>query len=128
MAKNSIVKITDNFSDNLASIDIYWQERGVPARFDRLLDDLDNVVDNLERFPEIGKSFSGWHANTLEAMTRLERLQVRLSALHPAAQVRQYTIEDYLILYAVIAGIVYLLAIRHHQQLSFDFGRLWLNI
>lgn len=33
--------------------------------------------------------------------------------------------DDYLILYAVTDPVVYLLSIRHHRQLSFDFARHW---
>jgi hypothetical protein len=33
----------------------------------------------------------------------------------------------YLLLYARIKGTVYLLAVRHERQLSFDFQGLWLT-
>lgn len=35
--------------------------------------------------------------------------------------------RDGLILYAVIGAGVYLPAIKHHRQLSFDFGPVWLS-
>ena len=38
---------------------------------------------------------------------------------------RQYLLGDYLILYTQAESTVYLLSIRHHRQLSFDFARLW---
>jgi hypothetical protein len=44
---------------------------------------------------------------------------------------RNYLHGDYLMLYTVVeasastTATVYLLSIRHHRQLSFDFARLW---
>ncbi|MHB8758912.1 MAG: hypothetical protein ACYC5S_02190 [Thiobacillus sp.] len=40
---------------------------------------------------------------------------------------REYLHGDYLMLYnaSETAATVYLLSIRHHRQLSFDFTRLW---
>ena len=39
---------------------------------------------------------------------------------------REYVLKDYLLLYALIDGAtVYLLSIRHHRQLSFDFEGHW---
>jgi hypothetical protein len=44
---------------------------------------------------------------------------------------REYLHGDYLMLYTVMDASpetnasVYLLSIRHHRQLSFDFARLW---
>jgi hypothetical protein len=36
-------------------------------------------------------------------------------------------LDSNLILYSVLEGqaVVYLLSIRHHRQLSFDFARMW---
>ena len=38
---------------------------------------------------------------------------------------REYVLKDYLLLYALIGGAIYLLAIRHQRQLSFDFEGHW---
>ena len=44
-----------------------------------------------------------------------------------AANLREYLLSDYLLLYQVDEqrSMVYLLSIRHHRQLSFDFHRMW---
>ena len=44
-----------------------------------------------------------------------------------ANALREYLHGDYLMLYTVIdeTETVYLLSIRHHRQLSFDFAGLW---
>jgi hypothetical protein len=44
-----------------------------------------------------------------------------------ANALREYLHGDYLMLYTVIDGTVYLLSISHHRQLSFDFAGLWLS-
>jgi hypothetical protein len=43
------------------------------------------------------------------------------------AALREYLHGDYLLLYTAVEAkaTVYLLSIRHHRQLSFDFVRLW---
>jgi hypothetical protein len=42
-----------------------------------------------------------------------------------ANALREYLHGDYLMLYTFIDATVYLLSIRHHRQLSFDFAGLW---
>ena len=42
-----------------------------------------------------------------------------------ADALRVYQHGDYLILYTLAGSTVYLLSIRHHRQLSFDFARIW---
>ena len=53
----------------------------------------------------------------------------QLAALPTGAPdaLREYLHGDYLLLYAAMDAqkTVYLLSIRHHRQLSFDFARLW---
>ncbi len=124
MAAGCVVKFTENFSNNLAEIDRYWQQNEFPAGFDHLLDELETIIANLERFPEMGKIFEA-RPDSIEALTQWERIQARLLALNPQATLRQYVMDDYLALYLCVANTVYLLAIKHHKQLSFDFAQLW---
>ena len=44
-----------------------------------------------------------------------------------AGALREYLHGDDLILYVMMDAerVVYLLSVRHHRQLSFDFARLW---
>jgi hypothetical protein len=49
-----------------------------------------------------------------------------LSALTPDPKaLREYILDHYLVLYAQIDANLYLLAIRHQRQLSFDFQSHW---
>jgi len=65
----------------------------------------------------------------LDHVPRSAEAMAQLAALPAGAAdaLREYLHGDYLILYseAESNATVYLLSIRHHRQLSFDFGRLW---
>ena len=63
---------------------------------------------------------------SVEAVTRLEKLNKHLTKLDRMGEFREYVMDDYLVLYVILASVAYLLAIKHHKQLSFDFERLWL--
>jgi hypothetical protein len=51
----------------------------------------------------------------------------QLARLPPGATdaLQEYLHGDYLILYTLAESTVYLLSIRHHRQLTYDFARLW---
>lgn len=38
---------------------------------------------------------------------------------------REYVMDNYLVLYALIDGKIFLLSIKHHRQLSFNFEAHW---
>ncbi len=49
----------------------------------------------------------------------------RGATLTPPAELREYVLAQHLLLYVHAGDAVYLLAIRHQRQLSFDFEGLW---
>ena len=84
------------------------------------------VIRNLERFPGMGRPFLARASRSVETSNALEALRAQLSALTPDPEaLREYILADYLVLYARIDGLLYLLAIRHHRQISFDFESHW---
>lgn len=118
------VKLTANFEANLVAIESFWSAAGAPQGYDRLLDDLlEAVIPNLEAYPHIGRPFLERPAHSVEAQTMSARLGANLGR----GELREYLTGDYLVLYAFIGDIVYLLAMRHHRQLSFDFEAFWPN-
>lgn len=120
------VKLTANFERNLEEIEAFLREAGAPHAFDALLDELtDTVVPNLERFPGMGRLFLKRPAGSVEVANRVDRLSRQLSQLAADGELREYVTTHYLVLYARIGATVYLLSIRHHRQLSFDFQSLW---
>ena len=123
MGAKAAVKLTANFEANLLAIESFWTTEGsAPQRYERLLDELlDVVIPNLEVHPKIGRPFLERAAQSVEAQTLIGRLSARIGR----GELREYLAGDYLILYAFIGDAVYLLAIRHHRQLSFDFEAFW---
>ncbi|HRH71503.1 MAG TPA: type II toxin-antitoxin system RelE/ParE family toxin, partial [Zoogloea sp.] len=85
----------------------------------------DTVVPNLGSFPKMGRPFLDRPALSIEGMSRVEKLRTQLDDLGSSSDIREYVLSHYLMLYAVTETTVYLLSIRHHRQLSFDFEDLW---
>ena len=117
------VELTASFLECLDAIEALLTEADAAFAFDDLLAELRaTVIPNLARFPRIGRCYLDHPPQSAEALAALATL--------PAGAVqalREYLHGDYLILYAAVddSATVYLLSIRHHRQLSFDFVRLW---
>ena len=126
------VRYTANFEANLQSIEAFWTENEFAQGYDRLLDELlDTVVTNLERHPRMGRSFMSRQPESIEAQRLHEKLKAKMAAHGQPADMREYVMTDYLVLYALLnamankPSVIYLVSIKHHKQLSFDFERLW---
>lgn len=132
-SKTASIAFTANFESNLAQIEVFWDAQAAPQAYANLLDDLeDTVIGNLERHRRIGRKFFARCAQSIEVRKRVADLQKRFGE----AEVREYLSGDYLLLYCVTAKAskgptnspdltIYLLAIRHHRQLTFDFDAFW---
>jgi len=122
LAKKTVVTQTANFERNLESIEAFLEEAEAQYAYDALLDDLFfTVIPNLERFPDIGRSFMNRPAKSIEAVNAVTALQAKLGN----GELREYLLSDYLVLYARYSETIYLLSIKHHRQLSFDFSGHW---
>lgn len=117
------VELTSSFLERLESIELFLAEADAAFAFDALVDELrSTVIPNLARFPHIGRRYLDTPPQSTEALAQLAAL--------PAGApdtLRVYLHGDYLLLYAAVEAntTVYLLSIRHHRQLSFDFSKLW---
>lgn len=127
MAKKATVRFTANFERNLADVERFLTKANVPQAYDALLETLlDTVIPNLERFPDMGRPFLARSTRSVETANAVDALRARLSTLTTDTDaLREYILADYLVLYARIDGFLYLLAIRHHRQISFDFESHW---
>jgi plasmid stabilization system protein ParE len=127
VAKKSVVKFTSNFERNLEGIELFLTEVDAPQAFDGVLDELlETVIPNLERFPEMGRPFLARQPRSVETTNALAALRAKLTVLtQDMDALREYVLKDYLLLYTRIGGGIYLLAIRHQRQLSFDFEGHW---
>ena len=117
------VELTASFLARLDAIEAFLTEADAAFAFDDLLAELRaTVIPTLARFPRIGRRYLDNPPQSAEALAQL-------AALPPGSvgALREYLHGDYLMLYAAMdaEAIVYLLSIRHHRQLSFDFARLW---
>ena len=113
---------TENFSANLDAVRLFLEPEGRPA-FRRLVSRLfDDTVPTLCRFPQSGRPFLAYAVRSIEAQALVERLK---AVLRKGDDLREFIVDDYIILYLVRRNRVYFLAIKHHRQLSFDFRRLW---
>ena len=121
------VELTDSFLQRLDAVEAFLLEADAGFAFDALLADLRaTVIPNLRRFPRMGRRYLANPPQSAEALAQL----AALPAGAPDA-LREYLHGDYLLLYTVVdaspnaKAAVYLLSIRHHRELSFDFTRLW---
>jgi hypothetical protein len=120
-------ELTANFLARLDAIEAFLVKANASPAFDHLLTELRaTVIPNLRRFPLMGRRYLNNPPQSAEALAQLASLPVgTLDAL------REYLHGDYLMLYTVVGSppgtkhCVYLLSIRHHRELSFDFDRLW---
>ena len=117
------VELTASFLERLDAIEAFLTEADAAFAFDDLLGELrTTVIRNLRRFPRIGRRYLDHPPQSAEALAQLAALPAGA-----ADALREYLHGDDLILYAdaEAEATVYLLSIRHHRQLSFDFAGLW---
>lgn len=116
------IQLTDSFLECLDAIEAFLSQAEAHFAFDGLLADLrSSVIPNLQRFPAIGRRYLEHPPQSAEALAQLAQLPTG-----SAMALREYVQGDYLILYTEPDSKVYLLSIRHHRQLAFDFAKLWL--
>lgn len=127
MAKKPVIQFTVNFERNLEEIERFLIAAEAPRAFDELLDELlETVIPNLEQFPEMGRPSLRQRVRSVEVANAVAALSEKLAALTPETDaIREYVLKHYLVLYALIGATIYLLAIRHQRQLSFDFAGHW---
>ena len=112
------IRFTASVLANLEAIDAFLLENGHAHGYDTLLAELDDVVlPNLSRFPRMGRLFLERRPDSIEAQRLHEAIVQRLM---PGDQIREYVMDEHLLLYRVNDEGVDLLAIRHHKQLAFD--------
>jgi plasmid stabilization system protein ParE len=117
------VELTASFLERLEAIEAFLSEANAALAFDDLLAELRaTMIPNLARFPRIGRRCVDNPPQSAEALAQLATLPEG-----SANALREYLHGDYLMLYVAVEvnASMYLLSIRHHRQLSFDFARHW---
>ena len=117
-------RFTENFSANLIAIEEFVAPHSRTA-FHRLLDRLfDEVIPTLCRFPQSGRSFLTCTVKSAKAKTLTKALT---KLFNKEDDLREFIMDDYLVLYLVRRHQVVFLAVKHHRQLSFDLRRFWVE-
>ena len=117
-------RFTENFSTNLTAIEEFLGSHGGRA-LHRFLDCLfDDVIPTLCRFPQSGRSFLTRAVRSTKANARAKDLR---KVLTKGDDLREFVMDDYLVLYLVRRGQMIFLAVKHHRQLSFDLKGFWSN-
>lgn len=117
------VELTASFLQRLEAIEVFLSDAGAAYAYDDLVADLlGTVVPNLARFQRMGRRYLDQPPQSAEALAQLAALPAGT-----AGALREYLHGDYLLLHWVpdAKPVVYLLSVRHHRQLSFDFAGLW---
>jgi len=115
-------RFTENFSTNLTAIETFLgsQSRSACRRFlDHLFDD---AIPALCRFPQSGRSFLAHPIKSTKVKVLTKELRTLLGK---EDDLREFVIDEYLVLYLVRRGQVIFLAVKHHRQLSFDLKQFW---
>jgi len=113
---------TENFAKNLNAVQAFLGDEGREA-WARLLDRLfEDLIPTITQFPQSGRPFLAQSIGSLEARRTVRRLR---RGLHPGDELREFILDDYLVLYLVRDPIVAFLAVKHHRQLSFDLHGFW---
>ena len=117
-------RFTENFSANLTAIEEFVAPHSRTA-FHRFLDRLfDDVIPTLCRFPQSGRSFLTCTVKSMKAKALTKALR---KFLNKGDDLREFVMDDYLVLYLVRRHQVIFLAMKHHRQLSFDLTRFWVE-
>ncbi|MBI3595998.1 MAG: type II toxin-antitoxin system RelE/ParE family toxin [Nitrospirae bacterium] len=113
---------TENFSLNLDALRLFLEPEG-RAAFERLLDRLfDDIVPMLCRHSQSGRIFLQHPIRSKEARSLSRKLK---TFLKKGDTLREFVVDDYLMLYLHRDRQVVFLSIKHHRQLSFDLRRFW---
>ncbi len=113
---------TENFTRNLDTIRLFLEPDGSAAfhhLFDRLFDD---IVPTLSRFPQSGRNFLQHPIRSKEAKVLFRKLK---TSIQKGDALREFVVDDYLVLYLLRGNQILFLSIKHHRQLSFDLRRFW---
>ncbi len=115
-------RFTENFSSNLTAVEEFVAPHSRTA-FHRFLDRLfDDVIPTLCRFPQSGRAFLAHAVKSSKATVRTKDLR---KFLNKGDDLREFVMDDYLVLYLARRHQVIFLAVKHHRQLSFDLKRFW---
>ncbi len=101
------------------ALDFLLQNDALPAAQHLLDRALVFLPELLSRFPRAGRDFVARNPASPKVVEAVEQVRALMRA---DIELREYVLDDYLVLYAIRKQTVYLLTLRHHRQSGFEFG------
>lgn len=121
-----VVKLTAGFQRKIEQPEAQLQEANARRAFDQLVGNLlDTAIPNLQAFPDLGRPFLQRAIRSVEAANAVDKIRKKIRALDDACDLREYVLDEYLMLYAHLGDEVVLLSIRHQREISFDLESIW---
>jgi hypothetical protein len=112
---------TQNFLDNLEDIHASFRQQDADTadtRMNAVRKELRGMVERLRWSPASGRPARYLHWNTDEEQLRLNRIQ-QLAHQSGLPSLREFVVEQFVILYAHSDTQVALLSIKHQRQLTY---------
>jgi hypothetical protein len=117
------VLATQNITADLQEIAAFWHDRDYPAGSDAMLAELNlPAIPNLICHPRMGRNFFARQPQSIDDQIRVQKLAALLKTM--AAELREYVITDYLLLYLLSGTTIHLLAIKPTSSWSLIFSNL----
>lgn len=93
---------------------------GADTKAQALLDQAyETLPKRLTQVPRSGREFTARNPKTPEVLAVWEAVR---DLFGDDIELREYILEDYLVLYAIHHDVIHLLTLRHHRQCGFDFN------
>jgi len=115
------VRVTDNLLANLDELGEFLLQvtpEAAPQLYQRLREELDEMLTLLEALPGIGRPARFLRARSIQSRERTARA-MRLAQSLGLSDLREYVLKEHLVLYASSDAEVFLLAVRHQRQLEY---------
>lgn len=114
------VRFAENFYRNLEVIRLFLAEQDASAVADDVFDAvLERLVPALEAHPRMGRDWLMRTPHSPKGKALRERIVTKLAGTR---ELREFILDDYMVLYALDEATAVLLAIRHHRQRACDVG------
>jgi len=117
------IQVTRNFACNLEEIEQHFRGCDSPRGWETVLERLfEEIIPTLRQFPLIGRDFLDRQPLTYEGVLLVEQVKRRLGN---QVSLREYLSGDYHLLYAIRGEDIFILAVKHYPQASFDLSGDW---
>lgn len=119
------LRFAESFLLDVEELRAFAEEADAPRSVEVFLDALrDRILPNLRQFPDFGRDLLARAPASRQGEAKRAALRRRLA---DGATLREYIVDDHIVLYLHDGDVVTLLAVRHHRQLGWDVGLSWIG-